>query len=617
MSKKDIQKDLAVKSTQAGMTDKAKRNTFAEDEMLEREFNKDQLKKLLVYLGRYHKELSKALAVIFLSSLANLMTPILTKFAIDDFIPNGRMDMIVLSALGFVAMIIVSGISMKFRIRFMPTLGHNIIRDIREDLFRHIQTLPFDFYDSRPHGKILVRVVNYVNTLSNLLSNGIINLVVDGFSFIAAVVIILLLDVRLGLVVLCFIPLAVAGVFYVKIRQRKAMQEVSAKQSNMNAYIHESIAGMKVTQSFTREDVNLGVFKKLMGEYREKWLQSIRYVALMFPIIKNISILSQGVMLVFALVVLKGEITAGVVVAALGYTGSLWGPLMNISEFYNQLVSASAYLERIFEMMDEEPSVEDAEGAYDLPEVIGDIDFEDVEFGYEEGQVILKDFNLNVKAGERIALVGPTGAGKTTVVNLISRFYNIRSGELRIDGHDISKVKLNSLRRQMGVMMQDTFIFSGTIMDNIRYGKLDATDEEVMEAAKAVKAHDFIMEMADGYETEVNERGSRLSTGQRQLISFARALLMDPKILILDEATSSIDTQTEKVIQEGMEKLLVGRTSFVIAHRLSTIKNSDRILVINNQGIEEMGTHDELLETQGHYYDLYAAQVKFIKEAVS
>lgn len=617
MSKKDIQKDLAVKSTQAGMTDKAKRNTFAEDEMLEREFNKDQLKKLLVYLGRYHKELSKALAVIFLSSLANLMTPILTKFAIDDFIPNGRMDMIVLSALGFVAMIIVSGISMKFRIRFMPTLGHNIIRDIREDLFRHIQTLPFDFYDSRPHGKILVRVVNYVNTLSNLLSNGIINLVVDGFSFIAAVVIILLLDVRLGLVVLCFIPLAVAGVFYVKIRQRKAMQEVSAKQSNMNAYIHESIAGMKVTQSFTREDVNLGVFKKLMGEYREKWLQSIRYVALMFPIIKNISILSQGVMLVYALVVLKGEITAGVVVAALGYTGSLWGPLMNISEFYNQLVSASAYLERIFEMMDEEPSVEDAEGAYDLPEVIGDIDFEDVEFGYEEGQVILKDFNLNVKAGERIALVGPTGAGKTTVVNLISRFYNIRSGELRIDGHDISKVKLNSLRRQMGVMMQDTFIFSGTIMDNIRYGKLDATDEEVMEAAKAVKAHDFIMEMADGYETEVNERGSRLSTGQRQLISFARALLMDPKILILDEATSSIDTQTEKVIQEGMEKLLVGRTSFVIAHRLSTIKNSDRILVINNQGIEEMGTHDELLETQGHYYDLYAAQVKFIKEAVS
>lgn len=280
------------------------------------------------------------------------------------------------------------------------------------------------------------------------------------------------------------------------------------------------------------------------------------------------------------------------VVAVLGYMGNLWGgPLLNISEFYNQLVSASAYLERIFETMEVEPVVKDVDNAYDLPEVVGDIDFDQIEFGYEEGQVILDDFSLDVKAGESIALVGPTGAGKTTVVNLISRFYNIRKGQLRIDGHDISQVKLQSLRSQMGIMMQDTFIFSGTVMDNIRYGKLDATDEEVISASKAVKAHDFIVDLADGYETEVNERGgTRLSTGQRQLISFARALLMDPRILILDEATSSIDTQTEKVIQEGLEKLLVGRTSFIIAHRLSTIKKADRILVINNQGIEEMGS---------------------------
>jgi ATP-binding cassette subfamily B protein len=296
--------------------------------------------------------------------------------------------------------------------------------------------------------------------------------------------------------------------------------------------------------------------------------------------------------------------------------GNFWMPLLNVSEFYNQLVSASAYLERIFEMMDIHPEIQDAEDAYELPEVKGDIRFEHINFGYEKNQVILSDFDLEVKAGERIALVGPTGAGKTTVVNLISRFYDINEGRLLIDGHDISKVTLQSLREQMGVMMQDTFIFSGTIMENIRYGQLDASDEEVIAASKAVRAHEFISLMEDGYNTEVNERGSRLSTGQRQLISFARALLKNPRILILDEATSSIDTQTEKLIQEGLEELLRGRTSFVIAHRLSTIKQSDRILVINNKGIEEIGTHDELMDLKGHYYELYSAQIKFLQEAV-
>lgn len=593
------------------------RNTFSEDEMLEQEFNSEQLKKLLGYVSRYKSQMFVALSVIMISALANLTTPLLMKYLIDDFIPNNDIRMIVTTAILFVVVIVISTICMRFRIRYMARIGQSVIKDIRTDIFTHIQSLPFSFYDSRPHGKILVRVVNYVNSLSNLLTNGLINLIVDGFSFIVAFIIILSLDVRLGLITLAFVPLAVFGVFYIKIRQRKAMQEVSAKQSNMNAYIHESISGMKVTQSFTREDVNLNVFNELMDEYKEKWLAFVHYVAMIFPIIKNISILSQGVMLCIALVLYKDSISAGVVVAVLGYMGNLWGPLLNISEFYNQLVTASAYLERIFETMDEVPTVKDCENAYALPEVSGAVKFEHVEFGYEEEQVILDDFSLEVGAGESIALVGPTGAGKTTVVNLISRFYNIREGKITIDGHDISKVKLSSLRSQMGVMMQDTFIFSGTIKDNIRYGKLDATDEEIIEAARAVKAHDFIVELENGYDTEVNERGTRLSIGQRQLISFARALLMDPKILILDEATSSIDTKTEQVIQEGLDKLLVGRTSFIIAHRLSTIKRADRILVINNKGIEEMGNHDELLEKKGHYHDLYNAQIKFIKEAVS
>ena len=598
------------------MNENKKRNTFGEDEELLDEFNWEQLKKLLRYVKQHKKKMILAFFVILISSFANLMTPLLMKFVIDDFIPDRNVNGLILSSLAFILIILISSVCMKFRIRYMSQIGHQIIRDIRYDIFSHIQKLPFTFYDSRPHGKILVRIVNYVNALSDLLSNGLINLVVDIFSFFVAFFIMIQLDYRLTFIVLLFVPIATYLIFIVKTKQRRSMQDVSVKQSNMNAYIHESISGMKVTQSFTREKMNLQIFEDVMGEYKDKWMESRHYTSLIFPIVKNVSIISQGVMLVSALVLFPEQVSAGVVVAFLGYMGNFWMPLLNVSEFYNQLVSASAYLERIFEMMDIHPEIQDAEDAYELPEVKGDIRFEHINFGYEKNQVILSDFDLEVKAGERIALVGPTGAGKTTVVNLISRFYDINEGRLLIDGHDISKVTLQSLREQMGVMMQDTFIFSGTIMENIRYGQLDASDEEVIAASKAVRAHEFISLMEDGYHTEVNERGSRLSTGQRQLISFARALLKNPRILILDEATSSIDTQTEKLIQEGLEELLRGRTSFVIAHRLSTIKQSDRILVINNKGIEEIGTHDELMDLKGHYYELYSAQIKFLQEAV-
>ncbi len=595
---------------------KGKRNTFSEDEELEQEFNVEQLKKLLKYVKRYKKGLLKALVVILVSSIANLMTPLLMKYVIDDFIPDRNVNMLVVSSLAFLLMILLSAFCMKLRIRYMAVIGHSIIRDIRLDIFTHIQKLPFTFYDNRPHGKILVRIVNYVNSLSDLLSNGLINLVVDFFSFFVALGIMFTLNVRLTLILLAFVPIATVLVFMVKSKQRKSMQEVSVKQSNMNAYIHESISGMKVTQSFTREETNLKVFEDVMDEYYDRWMVSRHYIGLIFPIVKNISIISQGVMLIVALVLLPTPVTAGVAVAFLGYTGNFWTPLLNISEFYNQLVTASAYLERIFETMDIHPSIEDKESAYDLPLVQGKIDFDHIEFGYEPGHTILEDFDLHVNVGERIALVGPTGAGKTTVVNLVSRFYDVNKGALKIDGHDIRDVHLKSLREQMGIMMQDTFIFSGTIMDNIRYGKLDATDDEVIAASKAVRAHEFIEEMSEGYYTEVNERGTRLSTGQRQLISFARALLKDPRILILDEATSSIDTQTEKMIQDGLEVLLKGRTSFVIAHRLSTIKQANRILVINQKGIEEMGSHEELMEKQGHYYELYSSQIRFLQDAV-
>lgn len=589
------------------------RNTYDQDEHLDQAFNLQQLKRIIAYILPYGKTIALTLVIILISTMANLATPLLMMYVIDDFVPSKDIEGIVVAMLLFVLVIIISAVSQKFRIRYVTRIGQNVIRDLRKDLFEHIQSLPFDFYDSRPHGKILVRIVNYINSISQLLTDGLINIIVDIISFGIALVIMFTISTQLTLVVLMFVPLCVTGIWYVKNKQRKSMQEVSAKQSNMTAYIHESISGMKVTQSFTREFVNIGVFETLMDEYQEKWMLSRRYMGMIFPIVKNTAVISQGAMLIVGLTLLKDQVTAGVIVAMLGYLGNFWMPLINMSEFYNQLVAASAYLERIFETMDIEPTIKDREGAKDIVIQAGAINFDEVVFGYEAGQVILEDFNLHIKPGERIALVGPTGAGKTSVVNLISRFYDIREGQLLIDGHDVRDVTLNSLRSQMGVMMQDSFIFSGTIIDNIRYGKLDATDEEVIEAAKAVRAHEFIIEMEDAYNTEVNERGTRLSTGQRQLISFARALLMDPKVLILDEATSSIDTQTEVIIQEGLDRLLVGRTSIVIAHRLSTIKNSDRILVINNKGIEEIGSHEELIETEGHYFELYNAQIRFLQ----
>lgn len=590
------------------------RNTYDIDEEIVSQFDLEQFKRLARYAKPYKKLLFGILIVVIFSSLAGLATPLLMKYAIDDYIPNHNVKMLVVVSSIFFVLVILGAICMKYRIRYMSHIGNEIIADIRTDLFEHIGTLSLNYFDSRPHGKILVRVVNYVNSLSDLLSNGFINLVTDLFGFFVALGIMYALNWKLSLVVTFFVPISIFAIFSLKNRQRKALQEMSSKQSNMNAYIHESISGMKVTQSFTREEVNYSIFNNLMDQYTASWMKSRKIIGLVWPIVKNISVLSQSVMLLVALTFFRNEVTAGDVVAFLGYTGSFWMPLLNISDFYNQLVAASAYLELIFETMDIEPDVKDVEGAYPIPEITGAIEFDEVTFGYEMDQIILEKISFTVKPGETIALVGPTGAGKTTVVNLISRFYNVNSGCIRIDGHDISKVTLQSLRSQMGIMMQDTFIFSGTIMENIRYSKVDATDDEVIAASMAVRAHNFIIDMEMGYQTEVNERGTRLSTGQRQLLSFARALLADPKILILDEATSSIDTQTEKLIQEGLEVLLKGRTSFVIAHRLSTIKNASRILVINQSGIEEAGTHDELIQSEGHYYKLFQAQMKFLSE---
>ncbi|MBF2443400.1 ABC transporter ATP-binding protein [Listeria innocua] len=589
------------------------RNKFDIDEELETAFSAAHLKRILVYVKPYQKSIYITLFVILLANVATMIGPYLTKVVIDETIPNKNMTQLFWIAVIFIVSVIVTGLCMRYRIRSITLIGQDILKDMRTAIFGHLQKLPFSYFDSRPHGKILIRVVNYINMLSDLLSNGLINLISDILSVIVTLGFMLMIDPVLTLYSLALIPVLFVIVMVIKTAQRKAYQVLSNKQSNMNAYIHESIAGIKVTQSFSREEENFEIFTEVSNEYRRSWMKAVKIQFLLWPGVQNIAVMTTCLIYFVGIKGYGVDVSTGTLIAFIGYVGNFWNPVINIGNFYNSLITATTYLERIFETMDVEPDIKDVPNAKKMPPIVGNVDFKDVYFRYEEGVDILKGINFHVEAGESIALVGPTGAGKTTIINLLSRFYNINSGEILVDGENVEKVTLRSLRSQMGVMLQDTFIFSGTIIENIRYGKLDATEEEIIAAAKVVRAHDFISVLKDGYYTEVKERGSTLSAGQRQLISFARALLADPKILILDEATSSIDTQTEILLQEGLERLLEGRTSFIIAHRLSTIKNSSRIFYIDNGRIQEAGSHEELMAQHGYYYNLYQSQFDMLQ----
>ena len=592
------------------------RNKYDIDEELQEGFNFSHLKRLTKYMKPYKNKITISVVLMLISSFVSLLGPYLIKIALDDIIPSGNLiNLIILSLIYALSLILVSAF-MKQRILTMGEVGQDILVDMRNDLFVNLQTLPFSYYDSRPHGKILVRVVNYINSLSDLLSNGFVNLIADTVTLLITIIFMFCLDYKLALVSLIGLPVLIAVMMSLKKAQRLANQKLSSKQSNMNAYVHESINGIKVTQSFSREEENMKIYEDVCKQYSDSWIDSVKLNFLVWPSIDIISVASISLIYLFGILIFDSSIKVGVLVAFIGYVWRFWAPITNIGNFYNTIINAMAYLERIFETMDEKPLIHDEPNAKILPSIEGHVEFKNVTFMYEEDNPILKNIDMNINSGESIALVGPTGAGKSTIVSLISRFYDINDGEILIDGINIKDVTLKSLRQQMGIMLQDSFIFSGTIMDNIRYGKLDATDEEVIEAAKIVQAHEFIMEFENGYYTEVNERGSRLSVGQRQLISFARALLANPRILILDEATSSIDTQTELLLQKGLDELLKGRTSFIIAHRLSTIKNSSRIMYIDDGRIVECGTHDELMSLKGHYYNLYQSQYALLKEAI-
>lgn len=587
------------------------RNKYDVDEVLEDKFDVNQLKRLLAYLIPYRKRFVSVGFMMLSASAFTMLIPQFFQKVMDVCIPNKDMKGIAFYSFLTLLAAFYSAFSLRYKIKYTNQIGQQIIHDMRYDIFEHLQELPFSYYDDRPHGKIQVRVVNYVNSISDLLSNGILNTITDLCNLVFIIVFMLILNVRLTLVCLCGLPILAIVIVVIKKKQRTAWQVQSNKQSNLNAYIAESINGIRVTQSFVREDVNSGIFNNLSGSYRKSWMRAVMFNFTMGPSIDIISIITTAAIYVLGVNwMINGEtgITVGVLVAFTAYIGRFWAPINTLAGFYNSLLTAISYLERIFETIDEPVVVKDRKDAVEMPPIHGDVAFDHVTFSYEPGVPILKDVSFHANQGQSFAVVGPTGAGKTTLVNLLSRFYNVDSGRILIDGVDIAGVTIRSLRKQMGVMMQDSFIFSGTIMDNIRYGNFSATDEEVIRAAKTVCAHDFIMEMENGYQTQVNERGSRLSAGQRQLISFARALLADPKILILDEATSSIDTETEIILQKGLNKLLKGRTSFIIAHRLSTIKNSSCIMYVDKGTILEKGTHDELMAQKGEYYKLYMSQ---------
>ncbi|EGO8988202.1 ABC transporter ATP-binding protein [Enterococcus faecalis] len=589
------------------------RNTFDVDETLEKEFNWSHYKRLGAYIKPYKKAVFKTLFVIILANLASMLGPYFTKIAIDQVIPQKNLSLLLILGAIFLFSLVIIGWCMRYRIYAITEIGQDILKDMRFSIFEHLQKLPFSYFDSRPHGKILIRVVNYINTLSDLLSNGLINLISDLFNVIITLIFMLFIDVKLTLYSLLLLPVLFVMVLFIQGKQRKAYQELSNKQSNLNAYIHESISGIKITQSFAREDENFQIFNEVSEEYRQSFMKAVRVQYLLWPAVQNISVITTCFIYFVGIRQLGVSVTTGTLIAFIGYINNFWNPVINIGNFYNSLITATAYLERIFETMDVVPEIQDAPHAIELPPIKGTVDFQHVYFSYEEGKNILTDVSFHIEPGQTIALVGPTGAGKTTIINLLSRFYDVNEGAVKIDGYDVRDVTLRSLRKQMGVMLQDTFIFSGTIIENIRYGNLAATEEEVIQAAKIVRAHDFIKDLKDGYETVVEERGSTLSAGQRQLISFARALLADPKILILDEATSSIDTKTEELLQEGLQQLLKGRTSFIIAHRLSTIKNSDKIFYIDGGRIVEEGSHDQLMAKHALYHHLYQSQYNLLK----
>lgn len=585
-------------------------NSYKEDEQLAQRSKTQTLLRLLSYLLTYKKEIIFVLLIMAFCVVVSLVNPLLIEAAVDRYIATGNMPGLLHLVLFAIVLNLLMIGGIKLRMYIMAKVCNSILVTIRQELYTHIQTLDLQFFDSRPTGKILARIIGDINSLKEVLNNFVTTLLPD-FATVAAVAAIMFVkNPALAGASLCSLPFMFICIWLIQVYSHKKWQDFRKKSSNLNAFIHEDISGMRIIQSFHAEEEASETFDELLLAHRQSFTRAVRLNDAMGSCIDlSWSVGIAALYFVGIKVLGVGNVSVGTFIAFGSYIGMFWNPIMNLSNFYNQIITNIAAAERIFEILDTEPAITDADKVTDIPPIKGNVCFEHVGFSYDETTKVLNDVSFDIAPGETIALVGPTGAGKTTIVNLISRFYDIQEGTIRIDGYDVKDVSIESLRSQMGIMTQDNFLFTGTIRDNIRYGKLDATDEEIVEAAKAVHAHDFICKLEKGYDTVLSERGGGLSVGQKQLLAFARTMVSKPNILILDEATSSIDTRTELLVQEGIDALLKGRTSFVIAHRLSTIQKADRIFVIDQGGIVEEGTAAELIAKKGAYYRLHTAQL--------
>ena len=584
-------------------------NSYKIDEQQVQKSNFETMPRLFLYLFKYKKRIAGVFALMAFGTAVDLVNPLLNERAIDRYILPGDVPGLIRIVLLGAAINILAVFAIKLRMLLMAKTSNKVIQELRQELYDHIQGLDLAFFDSRPSGKILARIIGDSNSLKDIIENAVTTLIPNLVTVIAVMVIMFVKNWKLALAALCSLPFLIGGVFLISIMAEKHWKAKRQKSSNMNAFINEDLSGIKIIQSFRAEQETDKTFQSLVWDDRKEFLRAVRWcdgfgswIDLCWSV-GTMALYMVGIKLLG----IEG-VSIGTYIAFGSYVGMFWQPILNLSNFYNQFVNAASGAERIFEIIDKQPVVTSKAGAGAMPAIKGGVEFKNVTFGYTDDVDVLKNVDFSVTQGETIALVGPTGAGKSTVVNLVSRFYDIKDGKILIDGNDIRDVELSSLRTQMGIMTQDNYIFSGTIRENIMYGKLDATEEEMLEASRAVHADDFIKNLPDGYDTKLTARGGELSNGQRQLVAFARTMLSNPRILILDEATSSIDTKTELLVQKGIASMLKGRTSFVIAHRLSTIQNADRIFVIDKGGIVESGSPAELMAKKGAYYALRQAQ---------
>lgn len=593
------------------------RFVYQDDRKMEKPFDWNQIRRLLRYIKPYRHKLPLVIFTMLIVTGTKLAVPYLISVAIDHAIlENEDVPLLVTMVCVILALYLASWVANIFRIKWTNWIGQKVIYDLRMSLFQNIQRLSFRFFDQRPAGSILVRITNDINSLQDLFTNGIINLLTDILLLVGITVVLLTLNVKLALALMVTVPIMFLLSTKLRVKIRRAWQRVRMMQARINSHLNESIQGMRVTQAYTQEQPNMRFFERMNADNNDAWRNAVSRNDKFGPLVDFTAAIGTCILFWYGAYLLQTEpetMSIGVLLAFSFYLGNFWEPISRLGQIYSQLLVAMASSERIFEFLDERPLVAEKDEARAMPQIEGHVRFKDVEFAYEEGRPALKGINLTASPGETVALVGHTGSGKSTIINLLCRFYDPTSGTVQVDGIDLRNVTIDSLRSQVGIVLQDTFIFSGTIRDNIRFGNLEATDEEVEQAAKAVQAHHFISCLPNGYDTEVEERGGILSMGERQLISFARAILADPRILILDEATASIDTETEVRIQEALRTLLKGRTSFVIAHRLSTIRHADKIIVLDHGNIMETGTHESLMKRRGIYFGLVKAQFKYFE----